>query len=147
MVLEPEVPSEPHPLADMDSSLTFASPSIYYQVPIDVTAGWHTRVHTHTHYICMYVCVRTHTHTMYACMHARTHTCTHRHYTHHIQTHYIRGALHTYAYTPVERLSMASWCNNFSRSSSDCIAVTFLAWDWLSEWTANNKWCRTCLDQ
>ena len=35
MVWAPEIPPGPHLLADMDSSLTFAS-----QVPIDVTDGW-----------------------------------------------------------------------------------------------------------
>jgi len=40
IVWAPEVPLRPHPLADMDSSLKFASPVINRYIPIDVTAGW-----------------------------------------------------------------------------------------------------------
>jgi len=39
MVWAPKVPPEPHPLADMDSNLTFASPVIITRCPLVLHLG------------------------------------------------------------------------------------------------------------
>ena len=56
MVWAPKVPPGPHPLVDMDSSLTFASPVITRYPLMLQLGGLHTRTHAHAH-------THTHTHT------------------------------------------------------------------------------------
>ena len=119
MVWAPKIPPRPHPLVDMDSSLTFVSL---------VITRYHTHTHTHT---------LTHSHT-----HTRTHPPTHPHtqiHTHsHTPTHTPKHArthprTHTHTHTHTTKVGICDtyrYGSLFSNAVIDChiMMQCFMIW-------------------